>query len=93
MGVPACKIMSYDESLYLYIYIYTCVLIYIYIYSFKLKHIDVKIYDIYIYRIAVSFSHRLPFRWDYDGMCLNPNGDAISLPKARRGCTFFTPVD
>ena len=77
----------------LFIYIYMC--IEIYIYSFKLKHIDVKIYMIYIYIywIAVSFSHRLPFRWDYDGMCLNPNGDAISLPKARRGCTFFTPVD
>ena len=31
MGVPACKIMSYDESLYLYIYIYMCIDIYIYI--------------------------------------------------------------
>ena len=50
MGVPACKIMSYDESLYLYIYM--C--IDIYIYSFKLKHIDVKIYDIYIY-IGLQF--------------------------------------
>ena len=39
---------------------------------------------IFEYRILdCSFFQPSAARWDYDGMCLNPNGDdAISLPKA-----------